>query len=402
MDGMLHRTARWLSAIVLMAGLACASLAGAASAAQDSNDAAAAAKFESKAPYAILIDSRSGKVYYENHADDMMAPASMSKIMTMIMVFEGLKNGRLHRTDEFAISENAWRKGGAVSGGSTMYAQLNSRVKLEDLIQGVIIQSANDACIAIAEGIAGSEEAFADQMTRRVRELGLQMTTFKNATGLPDPEHKTTARELAQIARYLIEVYPQEYALYSRSDFTWNNIRQQNRNPLLGSYPGADGVKTGHTDESGYGLIGSAVRDGRRLIVVVNGLKSTKDRASESQKLLDFGFRQFRSYELFGANETVGDARVWGGTSSWVKLVARDPVRVLLSDQEKHNARTEIVYRGPLIAPVSEGQEVGFMRLTIDGKVISRVPLITGNNVGSSPDMWRKALDSVMFMAFGG
>jgi serine-type D-Ala-D-Ala carboxypeptidase (penicillin-binding protein 5/6) len=400
MDGMLHRTVRWLSAIVLVAVLGFTSLGGTGRAAQDSSDSAT--KFDSKAPYAILIDSRSGKVYYENHADDLMAPASMSKVMTMIMVFEGLKSGRLHLNDEFTISENAWRKGGAVSGGSTMYAQLNSRVKLEDLIQGVIIQSANDACIAIAEGIAGSEEAFADQMTRRARELGLQKTTFKNATGLPDPEHKTTARELAQIARYLIEVYPQEYALYSRSDFTWNNIHQQNRNPLLGSYPGADGVKTGHTDESGYGLIGSAVRDGRRLIVVVNGLRSTKDRASESQKLLDYGFRQFRSYELFGANETVGDARVWGGTSSWVKLVARDPVRVLLSDQEKHNARTEIVYRGPLIAPVSEGQEVGFMRLTIDGKVISRVPLITGANVASSAGMWRKALDSVMFMAFGG
>jgi D-alanyl-D-alanine carboxypeptidase (penicillin-binding protein 5/6) len=187
---------------------------------------------------------------------------------------------------------------------------------LEDLIRRHH-QSAND-CIA-GEG-RRFEEALCD---RRVRELGLQKTTFKNATGLPDPEHKTTARELAQIARYLIEVYPQEYALYSRSDFTWNNIRQQNRNPLLGSYPGADGVKTGHTDESGYGLIGSAVRDGRRLIVVVNGLKSTKDRASESQKLLDFGFRQFRSYELFGANETVGDARVWGGTSSWVARRAR-------------------------------------------------------------------------------
>jgi D-alanyl-D-alanine carboxypeptidase (penicillin-binding protein 5/6) len=360
------------------------------------------ATFESKAPFAILMDSRSGKVYFENNADALMAPASMSKIMTMIMVFEGLKAGRLHFNDEFTISENAWRHGGGVSGGSTMYAILNSRVRLEDLVQGVIIQSANDACITIAEGIAGTEEAFADQMTRRARELGLKKSVFKNANGLPHPEHKVTARELAQLARYLIEVFPSEYRLYSQPDFTWNNIRQQNRNPLLGSYPGADGVKTGYTKESGYGLVGSASRDGRRLIVVVNGLKTAQERATEARKLLDFGFRQFHSYELFGGNETVGDARVWGGTSSWVRLVAHEPVRVLLSEQEKPSARTEIVYRGPLIAPVSEGQEVGFMRLTIDGKVVSRVPLITGGNVPSSPDMWRKALDSVMFMTFGG
>ena len=360
------------------------------------------ANFESKAPFAILMDSRSGKVYFENNADALMAPASMSKIMTMIMVFEGLKAGRLHFNDEFTISDNAWRHGGAASGGSTMYAVVNSRVRLEDLMQGVIIQSANDACIAIAESIAGSEEAFADQMTRRARELGLKKSVFKNANGLPHPEHKVTPRELAQLARYLIEVFPNEYRRYSQPDFTWNNIRQQNRNPLLGSYPGADGMKTGYTKESGYGLVGSASRDGRRLIVVVNGLRTAQERAAEARKLLDFGFRQFRSIELFEANETVGDARVWGGTSSWVRLVAREPVRVLLSEQEKPSARTEIVYRGPLIAPVSEGQEVGFMRLTIDGKVVSRVPVITGADVSASPDMWRKALDSVMFMAFGG
>ena len=360
------------------------------------------ANFESKAPFAILMDSRSGKVYFENNADALMAPASMSKIMTMIMVFEGLKAGRLHFNDEFTISDNAWRHGGAASGGSTMYAVVNSRVRLEDLMQGVIIQSANDACIAIAESIAGSEEAFADQMTRRARELGLKKSVFKNANGLPHPEHKVTPRELAQLARYLIEVFPNEYRRYSQPDFTWNNIRQQNRNSLLGSYPGADGVKTGYTKEFGYGLVGSASRDGRRLIVVVNGLRTAGERAAEARKLLDFGFRQFRSIELFEANETVGDARVWGGTSSWVRLVAREPVRVLLSEQEKPSARTEIVYRGPLIAPVSEGQEVGFMRLTIDGKVVSRVPVITGADVSASPDMWRKALDSVMFMAFGG
>jgi D-alanyl-D-alanine carboxypeptidase (penicillin-binding protein 5/6) len=361
-----------------------------------------AAEFETKAPYAILIGSRSGKVYFENRPDELMAPASMSKIMTMLIVFEGLKAGRLNFDDEFTISENAWRKGGAPSGGSTMYAALNSRVRLQDLIQGVIIQSANDACVAIAEGIAGSEQAFADQMTKRARELGLQKSVFKNSNGLPHPEQRVTARELAQLTRYLIEGFPNHYRFYSQRDFTWNNIRQQNRNPLLGSYPGADGVKTGYTKESGYGLVGSARRDGRRLIVVVNGLKTARERAAEARKLLDFGFRQFRAYELYAARETVGDARVWGGVSSWVKLVPREPVRVLLSDQEKRHARTEIVYRGPLIAPVTDGQEVGFLRVTVDGRVVGRAALITGGNVSPSPNMWRRALDSMMYMAFGG
>jgi D-alanyl-D-alanine carboxypeptidase (penicillin-binding protein 5/6) len=397
MAGLFYRAIRWISARLLAVALALSSTCSVLVAQENEPT-----KFDSKAAFAILMDSRSGKVYFEKNADALMAPASMSKIMTMIMVFEGLKAGRLLLNDEFTISENAWRHGGAASGGSTMYAVLNSRVRLEDLMQGVIIQSANDACIAIAEGIAGSEDAFADQMTRRARQLGLKKSVFKNANGLPHPEHRVTARELAQLARYLIEVFPKEYRLYSRPEFTWNNIRQQNRNPLLGNYPGADGIKTGYTNESGYGLVGSAERHGRRLIVVVNGVKTIRDRAAESRKLLDFGFRQFHSYELFGANETIGDARVWGGTSSWVRLVAREPVRVLLSDQEKSNARTEIVYRGPLIAPVSEGQEVGFMRLTIDGKVVSRVPLITGASVSPSADMWRKAVDSVMFMAFGG
>jgi serine-type D-Ala-D-Ala carboxypeptidase (penicillin-binding protein 5/6) len=220
MGGLVHMRIRWALVHLMAAAMA---LSGAYSelVSQESQRA----KFDSKAPFAILMDSRSGKVYFENNADALMAPASMSKIMTMIVVFEGLKSGRLHLNDEFTISENAWRHGGAVSGGSTMYAVLNSRVPLEDLMQGVIIQSANDACIAIAEGIAGSEEAFADQMTRRARELGLKKSVFKNANGLPHPEHKVTARELAQLARYLIEVFPKEYRLYSRPEFTWNNIR---------------------------------------------------------------------------------------------------------------------------------------------------------------------------------
>lgn len=363
---------------------------------------AATAPFDTAARYMILMDSRSGKVLAAKNADELMRPASMSKIMTMLMVFERLKSGRLHMDDKFLITEDAWRRGGAKSGGSTMYAEVNSRVALKDLIQGVIVQSANDACIAIAEGIAGSEKAFAEMMTKRARELGLTKTTFKNSTGLPEDGHVTTARELGQLARYLIEVFPEEFKYYKERQFTWNNITQQNRNPLLGVYPGADGLKTGHTSESGYGLIGTAKRNGRRLILVINGLKTARERSSEAQKLLDWGFRQFRTVELFSAGQTVGSARVWGGTRAFVPLVTRDKVDFMLSDAERASAEAEIVYKGPLMAPVSAGARVGVLRFRIDGHIVNQIPVFTARKIAASNEMWRKALDSVLYYAFGG
>ena len=360
------------------------------------------APFESKAKQAILMDSGSGKVLYEKNADELMHPASMSKIMTAIMVFERLKSGRLSLDDEFVVSENAWRNGGATSGGSTMYAELGSRIRLEDLLKGVIVHSGNDACIIIAEGIAGSEAAFADLMTQRARELGLEKSTFKNATGLTDPEHQMTARELALLARYLIEVYPEYYKFYSIPEFTWNGITQPNRNPLLGSYPGADGVKTGYVSAAGYGLTGSAKRDGRRLIMVINGLSSTRERADEAQKLLDWGFRQYRTVELYQAGDPVGRARVWGGSERWVDLAAKDDVRLALSDEEKDSTTVEVAYDGPLMAPVEKGAEVGTVRFKVDGRVISESPLVTRQAVDAAAPMWSRAVDSVAYMIFGG
>lgn len=384
----------WLMAVGL--GLALIAVASLPAAAQT------APAFETTAKQAILIDSRSGKVYFEKNADELMHPASMSKVMTAIMVFERLKSGRLSLDDEFVISENAWRKGGAVSGGSTMYAEVNSRVKLRDLLMGMIVQSGNDACIAIAEGIAGSEESFADLMTRRARELGLEQSTFKNATGLPDPQHLVTARELASLARYLIEAFPDYYKLYSTPEFTWNNITQKNRNPLLASYPGADGVKTGFIRASGYGLIGSALRDGRRLILVINGLPSAAERASEAQKLLDWGFRRFRTVELYQAGQRVGRARVWGGEKRWVNLAAKEDIRLALADEEKDSAAAEIVYTGPLLAPVKSGEEIAAIRFRVDGKLVAEAPLVTAQEVGQSDEMWRKAIDSIAYLIFGG
>jgi D-alanyl-D-alanine carboxypeptidase (penicillin-binding protein 5/6) len=258
-------------------------------------------------------------------------------------------------------------------------------VKLRDLIKGVIVQSGNDACIVIAEGIAGSEGAFADLMTQRARELGLERSTFKNATGLTDPEHQMTARELALLARYLIEVFPEDYKTYSIPEFTWNGITQPNRNPLLGSYPGADGIKTGYVAAAGYGLTGSVKRDGRRLIMVINGLGSVRERAAEAQ-----------------AGQRVGRARVWGGSQRWVDLVARDDVRLALSDEEKDGTTVEVAYDGPLRAPVKQGEEVGAVRFKVNGRLISESPLVTGQAVGEAAPMWSRAIDSVAYMIFGG
>lgn len=392
--GVRRRCFAWLMGVGL--GLALTVLTTLAAAAQT------APAFDTTAKQAILIDSRSGKVYFEKNADELMHPASMSKVMTAIMVFERLKSGRLSLDDEFLVSENAWRKGGAASGGSTMYAEVNSRVKLRDLLMGMIVQSGNDACIAIAEGIAGSEEAFADLMTRRARELGLEQSTFKNATGLPDPQHLVTARELASLTRYLIEAFPEYYKLYSTPEFTWNNITQKNRNPLLASYPGADGVKTGFIRASGYGLIGSALRDGRRLIVVINGLSTAAERASEAQKLLDWGFRRFRTVELYQAGQRVGRARVWGGEKRWVNLAAKEDIRLALADEEKDSAAAEIVYNGPLMAPVKSGEEIAAIRFRVDGKLVAEAPLVTAQQVEQSDGMLSKALDSIAYLIFGG
>ncbi len=364
--------------------------------------ARAQGEYETAAKYAILLDSKSGKVFFEKGADELMSPASMSKIMTMLMVFERLKDKRLKLSDEFIISEDAWRRGGASSGGSTMYAELNSRVKLEDLIRGVTIQSANDACIAIAEGIAGSEGAFADMMTKRARKLGLEKSTFRNSTGLPDPEHKMTARELATLTRYLIEVFPEFYRHYSEREFTWNKIKQQNRNPLLGKFPGADGVKTGYIREAGYGLVGSAIRDGRRLIVVLNGMRSKSERAKEAKKILDWGFRRFRPVNIYEVGETVSEARVWGGTKAWVKLVSERPVNLLLAPEERESALAEVVYKGPLKAPIRQGQEVAEIRLSVGGRVVAKQPLVTASSIDEGQSMWRKAFDTLAFMVLGG
>lgn len=349
---------------------------------------------QTSAAQAILVDYDTGTVLFEKAADELIVPASMVKVMTAAVIWEELAKGRLKRDDEMAVSENAWRRGGAPSGGSTMFAALNSRIKVSDLIQGLIVHSGNDAAIVLAEGLAGTEASFARLMTDRARELGMPNSVFRNASGLGDPQQRSTARELATLAAHVIETYPEEYKVFAQREFTWNKIRQQNRNPLLTMEIGADGLKTGNIDDSGYGLIGSAVQDGQRLIVVVHGLKTARERAAEARRLLDWGFRSFESRVLFPAGETVGWAQVFGGDRGSIELVAKRPVRLLVPRGTNERVSARIVYTGPVRAPIRAGQSVGRLQVTRGDIRALDLPLVAREDVPTG-SMTRRAWDAL-------
>lgn len=365
-----------------------------------SGEGATAQTFETRAKQAFLMDAETGAVLYAKNADDLMVPASMAKIMTVEVIAEEIRRGRITDETEFVISEDAWRRGGAPSRGSTMFAELGSAIQLWDLLRGIIIHSGNDAAIAAAETIAGSEGAFGRMMTQRARELGLNRSFFTNATGFHDPDQVTTARELALLTRHFIDTSPEIYALYGEEEFTWNNIRQRNRNPLLTMGIGADGVKTGFVSESGYGLVGSAVQLDQRLILVVNGLDSARDRAIESRRLLEWGFRAFEPRQLFEAGEIVGHARVFGGEANYVTLVARTPVRVLLPRGTDERLSARIVYRGPLQVPVREGDEVGVLRVMRGDGIALEAPLFAAEDIGQGT-LTQRALDALWELGSG-
>jgi len=349
------------------------------------------------APHAILIDAENGAVLFERDADTLIFPASLAKLMTTEYVFHELKEGHLNLTDEYLVSENAWRKGGAMSHGSTMYAALNSRISVDDLLHGVIIHSGNDACIVLAEGLAGTEAEFAVKMTRRAREIGLSKSVFTNSNGLPDPGTKVTTRELGILARHIIREYPEFYKIYGEREFTWNKIRQMNRNPLLGTVEGADGLKTGFTNDAGYGLVGSAVQNGLRLVVVVNGVKSDKERGEEAKKLLEWGFRNFDKRILFAEGQIIGSAKVFGGSSGSVALVATGLARVMLPKSGPERLIARIVYSGPVPAPVVEGQRIGSLKVWRNDAVILEMPLKAAENVGKG-NLPQRAIDAVTEM----
>ncbi len=336
------RFAKWGAAAVVGCAVASAMAAPNPVSGPKSSDG-----YQTAAAHAMLIEAESGSVLFEKAADDLIPPASLSKLMTQEVVFNEIKQGRLKPTTEFIVSTNAWRRGGAPSHTSSMFIPIHSKVSVDDLLHGAIIQSANDACIALAEGISGNESTFAELMTKRARELGLTKSTFGNSTGLPDPRQLMTARELAKLARHLIETYPDYYKYYSEREFTWNKIRQYNRNPLLAMPIGADGLKTGFTKEAGYGLVGSAVQNGLRLIVVVNGLRSEKERADEAKKLLEWGFHSFQSGLLFAEGQEIAQAKLYGGVRGHVPLIARKEVRLMVPRGSRDKIIARVVYSVP-------------------------------------------------------
>src|SRR3954469_19561792 len=327
------------------------------------------------APHALLVEAETGSILFEKAADALVAPASLAKLMTVNVVFDQLQLGNISLEDEYVISVNAWRKGGAPSHGSTMYAALHSKVKVEDLLKGVMIQSANDGCIALAEGIAGNETEFVRMMNDRAREIGLTKSTFTNVDGLPDPKMRVTPRELAIMARHIVLNYPDYYKWFGEREFTWNKIRQQNRNPLLGVIEGADGMKTGFTNEAGYNLVGSAVQNGVRLIVVVTGFKNPKDRADDAKKLLDYGFKNFDSRVLFAEGQTVAEAKVYGGAQGRVPVAAKGAIKLMVPRGVSDKIVAKMVYTGPVRAPVQEGQAIGNLQVWRGDAKVLEVPV---------------------------
>mgnify|MGYP000857959237 CR=1 FL=1 len=325
---------------------------------------------------AFMIDADTHTVLLNKNADHRMPPASMSKLMTAYVVFDRLNSGRLSLDDTLLVSEKAWKMG-----GSKMFVEVGNRVSVENLLRGVIIDSGNDACIVLAEGIAGSESAFAEEMNREAKKLGLTASHFNNATGWPDPEHVMSARDLAMVAEAIMREFPQFYHFYSETEFTWNDITQKNRNPLLYSNIGADGLKTGHTSEAGYGLTASAVQDGRRLILVVTGLSSERERATEAERLLTWGFREYTNLKLFSKDEVVETAAVWHGESDSVPLVADKDVVLTLAHGARDSLKATVVYDGPIPAPISAGDRLATLRLEAPGIEPTEIPLVAGESV---------------------
>jgi serine-type D-Ala-D-Ala carboxypeptidase (penicillin-binding protein 5/6) len=389
---------------ILLAGMVAVGLAlgGAAYAANNSVQGAKKADegYDADAPTAILIEASSGSVLFEKNADELRAPSSMMKLMTAEVVFHAVQQGDVKLTDQYVVSENAWRKGGAPAGGSTMFAAIHSRIAVDDLLHGAIIQSGNDACMVLAEGIAGNEKAFAEMMTKRARELGLTQSTFANSNGLPDPGNKMTVRELSKLARYVIQTYPEFYKLFGEREFTWNKIRQQNRNPLLTALDGADGLKTGYTKEGGYGMVGSAVQNGMRLIVVVNGLEDPDDRASEAKKILEWGFRNFEARTLFNPDQQIGYAKVFGGESRSLKLASKEPVKVMVQKNGADKLIARVVYQGPVRAPIEAGQQVGVIKVWRGANIAVEAPVYAAESIATGSTM-RRAIDGASELVIG-
>jgi len=332
--------------------------------------------FETTSKQAILVDVATAKVLFEKNADDRMAPSSMSKMMTIYQVFDALKEGSLSLDDKFLVSKKAWRKG-----GSKMYVSVNTLVNVEDLIKGIIVQSGNDASIVIAEGLAGSEPAFALELNELAKKLSMNNSSFVNSSGWPDPEHYTTARDLSKLARATINNFPDYYHYYSQKEFTYSGIKQFNRNPTLYRKLGADGLKTGRTQTAGFGLTASAIRKDRRLVLVLNGLPSSKARANESARILDWGYRVFDNYPLFKTGETVTDALVWMGESSKVPLLIQQDLTITLPRKARKSMKVTAIFNQPILAPIKIGDKLAVLKVEATGQKSLEIPLFSGADV---------------------
>ncbi|MEM1140440.1 MAG: D-alanyl-D-alanine carboxypeptidase family protein [Pseudomonadota bacterium] len=331
------------------------------------------------AKHAVLLDTEHGDILFEKQADTPMPPASMSKLMTLEVLFNALKEGRVGLDDTFFVSEKAWRKG-----GSKMFVEVNTQVAVSDLLRGIIVQSGNDACIVVAEGLAGSEEAFAVQMNARAKAIGLTGSNFTNASGWPDPDHRMSARDLAVLANHIVETYPEYYSIFQETEFTYSGIRQYNRNPLLRLNVGVDGMKTGHTEESGYGLVSTAERDGRRLVLVVNGLESELQRKSESARLLEVGFLQFQPVMVYSRGEIVGEVPVWLGQVDEVPLAPSEDVRFYLPAGLKDQLTVKTVVDEPVEAPIAADAVLGTLQIKAPGYPTREVPLVAAREIAKA------------------
>jgi serine-type D-Ala-D-Ala carboxypeptidase (penicillin-binding protein 5/6) len=352
-----------------------------------------------KAPHAILMDADTGAIIFQRAAEELIYPASMSKLMTLAVAFKAIKAGEIKLEDEFFMSEYAWRKGGAPSGTSAMMVPVGKKAKVEELLKGITVQSGNDAAISIAENMAGNESLFVKRMNAEARQIGLKKSSFTNPTGLHDPGHQMTVRELAILARHIIRTYPDLYELFALKEFTYLKHRFINRNPLLGQVAGLDGLKTGFTKEAGHGIVAAAKQDGRRLIAVIAGDATADDRRDDARRLLEWGFRAFAETKLFDAGEIVGHARVWGGQRMYVPLSGKGDINVWLPrNMANQKLRANIVYQWPLKPPLKKGEQVAVLRVTTSSETMNEVPLVVAEDVEQAGPM-RRGFDSILCLA---
>ena len=356
--------------------------------------------FETAARNAILMDYDTGEYLFEKNIAESVPPASMSKLMTVYILMSKIKDGSIKLDDTFSVSENAWRKGGAATGGSTMFLSIGDNVSVENLIKGIVIQSGNDACIVVAENVAGSEDDFVILMKKTAKNLGLKNSHFENATGLPHPDHRMSMEDLAILARHIIKEFPELYHYFSQKEFVYNNIKQGNRNPLLYTMKGADGLKTGHTEEAGFCLAASATKGERRLIEVMSGMSSNRERSEEAERLMSWGFREFNNFKILTKGQTVATAKVWYGKEDSVNLTVADDVLKTVHMSQQDNVKATAEFDEPVKAPIKAGQEIGTIKIEIEGQSPLNVPLIAANDV-SETGMLGKFWANVKYFIFG-